>query len=133
MEQKKLDSEITVSGQISLEDLQQLHASGVKTIICNRFDHEDRGQADFQVIANAAKELGMDAYFMPVASGRVTEENGEQFGKLLDQAQKPVHAYCRSGMRCATLWALSELKRGVDRETLIKKTAEAGYNVLKAI
>ncbi|MFT6792014.1 MAG: sulfide:quinone oxidoreductase [Cellvibrionaceae bacterium] len=107
MQRQVLSDELTTSGQISLDDLQQLHADGIKTIICNRYDHEDPNQPDFETIAAAAKALGMEAHLMPVASGNVTKKDGEQFGELLTKVQKPVHAYCRSGTRCNILWTLS--------------------------
>jgi sulfide:quinone oxidoreductase len=37
----------------------------------------------------------------------VTDAQGSAFGQLLDELPKPVFAYCRSGMRCTTLWRLS--------------------------
>lgn len=133
MEQKVLSDQITVSGQISLEDLQQLHRAGVKTIICNRPDHEDPGQIDFESIATAAQELGMEAHFMPVISGEIVKDDGRKFGELLAKVPKPVHAYCRSGTRCSILWTLSELDKGTDRDNLIKTAAKAGYDVSRTI
>ena len=129
MEIKTLNSTLGVSGQITPEDLQNLHASGVQSIVCNRPNQEEANQPDFDSIAEAAKELGMNTVFMPVVSGQITQADGAAFGKLLNSLPGPVHAYCRSGMRCTTLWALSELAEGRDRATLIEQAKQAGYDL----
>jgi len=36
----KLDDKLSVTGQVSLDDLPEIAASGYKTIICNRPDFE---------------------------------------------------------------------------------------------
>ncbi|HUH36878.1 MAG TPA: TIGR01244 family sulfur transferase [Spongiibacteraceae bacterium] len=128
MEPKLLDKSLTVSGQITIADLPQLAARGVKTLICNRPNGEGSDQPGFQEIAQAAEALGMTCHYLPVISGEVRDEDAAQFGKLLDAAQGPVHAYCRSGMRSTVLWALYEGRRRPVAE--IARTAkQAGYDM----
>jgi sulfide:quinone oxidoreductase len=133
MDKKIIHENLTVSGQITTEDVANLKAQGVKSIICNRPDSEDQGQPDSDVIAQAAKDNGLEFIFMPVISGKVTPENGVEFGEKIKSLPEPIHAYCRSGTRCTTLWALSELDQGKDRQHVLEQALKAGYNLSKSI
>ena len=129
MNRIRLDDITSVSGQLSPEDVATLSKLGVKSIICNRPDKEEAQQFDYQYIEDAAKEHGLEFAFMPVISGQVTLEHGDQFAQALADMPHPIHAYCRSGMRCTTLWALAEFKRGKSKESILENAAAAGYNL----
>lgn len=107
MVQKKLNNEITVSPQISITDISRIKAEGFRSIICNRPDGEGPGQTKFVDIAAAAKSLGIQARHLPVQPGKVTPNDGKEFAKLMQELPKPIFAYCRTGMRCQSLWKLS--------------------------
>jgi sulfide:quinone oxidoreductase len=47
---------------------------------------------------------------------------------MLEELPKPVLAYCRSGMRCTTLWALAHAKT-MDRASIVQTAANAGYDI----
>ncbi|MBD2857627.1 TIGR01244 family phosphatase [Spongiibacter sp. KMU-158] len=128
MEFKKLDGKLTVSGQISASDLDELAAKGVKHLICNRPDGEGSDQPNFSEIARRAEELGMTTHYLPVVSGSVTDENAEDFAKVLNSAEGPIHAFCRSGMRCTTLWSLANGKT-MPLTEIVKTAKEAGYDM----
>lgn len=128
MEFKTLTDTLTVSGQISTADLEALAAKGVKHLICNRPDGEGSDQPNFSELARRAEELGMSTHYLPVVSGRVTDEDAAAFGKVLDTAEGPVHAYCRSGMRCTTLWSLSNGDK-MPLTEIVKAARSAGYDM----
>ena len=129
MEKKIINEEITVSGQIVKEDVGHLEAQGVKSIICNRPDGEGSDQPNFVEIEEAAKQCGIDIHYLPVTSGKVTDQNVDDFSSLYAMLTKPVHAYCRSGMRSTTLWALSSIQQGVSSESVINTAKNAGYDL----
>ncbi|MGH1438643.1 MAG: TIGR01244 family sulfur transferase [Cellvibrionaceae bacterium] len=131
MERKVINDSLSVSGQISIADIAQLQDEGVKTIICNRPDHEDPGQLEVDQVKAAAESAGLAFYFMPVVSGQVGQAQGEQFSRILSEAPKPIHAYCRSGTRCTILWAITELLAGQDKNTVVQTAANAGYDLSK--
>lgn len=133
MDRKNFTKDLSVSGQITVDEVAELKAAGVRSIICNRPDHEDRGQPEFGAIADTAKKQGLAVNFMPVVSSQLTAEKGVEFGKLTAELPKPVHAYCRSGTRCTVLWALSELNAGTDREQVIQQANKAGYDLSTTI
>ncbi len=131
MERKTINDTISVSGQISIDDIALLKADGIKTVICNRPDNEDPGQIDYATIEQACKDNGIDFYFMPVTSGNVTLSDGDNFANILENASQPIHAYCRSGTRCTTLWGLAQLKAGTEKNTILQQAAQAGYDLSK--
>jgi len=108
MDIKKLTAGLAVSQQIGASDLQAIKAAGFRAIVCNRPDGEGSDQPNFSEIEAAARELGIEAHYLPVESGKVGDGDAAQFGELMQALPKPLLAYCRTGMRAATLWALSE-------------------------
>jgi sulfide:quinone oxidoreductase len=106
----KINSEITVSDQIFTNDISLLASEGFKTVICHRPDGEGSDQPNFYEIESEAKQAGIKAIYLPVTSGKITDEDLEKFSKLYEDASKPILAYCRSGMRAITLWSLGVAK-----------------------
>ena len=128
MEIKKIDDEISVTSQIVSSDLSTIAAAGFETIICNRPDGEGEDQQAFAEIEAAAEAVGISIIYQPVQSGNVTDEDSVQFGKLLNNAAKPVLAYCRTGTRCTILWSLSRSGKLPVNE-ILGKAAKAGYDM----
>ncbi len=107
MEARRISDEYTVSGQITPDDVQEIAARGYRSIMCNRPDGEAPDQPVFAGIEAAAKAAGLEVAFVPVVSGKITEEDVEAFRSRIADLPKPVFAYCRSGGRCQNLWTLS--------------------------
>ncbi len=97
-------------------------------MICNRPDGEAADQPVFAEIERAARELGMEARYLPAESGKVSDEQGQQFGRLLDELPKPVLAYCRTGMRSMTMWALSQASQR-PLPDILQRSAAAGFDL----
>ncbi|WP_321947434.1 TIGR01244 family sulfur transferase [Paraburkholderia sp. J10-1] len=108
MEFRRLTDDLSVSPQITVKDLAAVRAAGYRAIICNRPDGEGADQPTFVEIERAAREHGIAAFYLPVESGKVSDDDSVKFGDLMRKLDKPVLAYCRTGMRAATLWGLSE-------------------------
>ena len=124
----KINNELTVSDQITIEDLKEIHAQGYKTIFCNRPDQESEGQLAFSAIEKEAQNLGIKAIHQPVIGGQISDDDIAKFGAYFEVAQKPVFAYCRTGTRCSTLWALSHASR-LPIDDILSKTQNAGYDL----
>lgn len=92
------------SRQIVPDDLKAIRSAGFRSVICNRPDGEEADQPAFDAIAAVARELGMDARYLPVERDRIGDAEVDAFDALLDSLAKPVLAYCRSGSRSAALW-----------------------------
>jgi len=119
---------VSVSPQIAATDLPALHAAGIRAIVCNRPDGEGADQPTVAEIRAAAAPLGIAVRYLPVDTGKVTDEQAAQFGALVATLAGPVLAYCRSGMRSATLWALSQAGRRPAAD-IVALAAAAGYDL----
>ena len=117
-----------VSGQIQPGDIPALKAAGYRSIVCNRPDGEGADQPTFQEISDAAAAAGIEARYLPVESGRISDDDAADFRAAMDALPKPVFAYCRTGTRSATLWALSEAQNR-PLPDILARTKTAGYDL----
>lgn len=108
MEFKRLTDTLSVSPQITVADMPAIRAAGYRAIICNRPDGEGADQPTFGEIEAAALEYGIAAHYLPIESGAIRDDHYVAFADLTQKLGKPVLAYCRTGMRSATLWGLSK-------------------------
>src|SRR5699024_2407644 len=130
MEIKPVTPEFSVAEQLTEADLVTLKEAGYQTIICNRPDGEAEGQPTAHHLAAKAQELGLAWYWIPVAPGKLTDEAQASFKQVLSEAAEPVLAFCRTGTRSITLWALSQAEQ-VPAQQLISQVAAAGYDLVK--
>ncbi len=128
MDPKALAPGLSVSPQILPEDMAALKEKGFRAIICNRPDGEGADQPSFQEISAAAAAAGMESRYIPVSGGLVTDADTAAFDAALADLPGPVLAYCRSGMRSATLWSLSQAASRSAPE-ILGATKAAGYDM----
>jgi sulfide:quinone oxidoreductase len=128
MELHTLSAELSVAPQILPEDLARIRAAGFQSVICNRPDGEAGDQPLFAEIERAAQALGLRTYYLPAVSGKVTDEQGQLFGQVMAELPKPVLAYCRTGMRSTTMWALAEARHKSLPE-IVAVAQRAGYDM----
>jgi sulfide:quinone oxidoreductase len=124
----KVTATLTVSPQITASDIADIKAAGFRSVLCNRPDGEEAGQPAFATIEAAARAAGLEVRHQPVISGRLTKEDVEAFRATLAELPGPVFAYCRSGTRCITLWALGESAERPMPEVL-RIARAAGYDL----
>jgi sulfide:quinone oxidoreductase len=108
MDIRKLNEDIAVGPQIGAQDVLTIAAAGYRSVVCNRPDGEGADQPGFAEIEQAASAAGMQARYLPVESGKVADAQAQGFGELMRELPGPVFAYCRTGTRSATLWALAQ-------------------------
>jgi sulfide:quinone oxidoreductase len=128
MNTARITDSISVSPQIAVSDIEAIKAAGFRAVICNRPDGEAGDQTTFDEIEAAARAAGLEARYLPVATGMVRDEDAEAFGAALRELPGPVLAYCRSGTRSATLWSLAEAKSRPLPE-ILAATKAAGYDM----
>jgi len=122
-----LAGEISVCGFVSDADLPQL-AGTFRTIVNARPDAEEPGQPSSAEIEQTARRLGLQYVHIPVVPGQITEQQVAAFARALTDKPHPVLAYCKSGNRAASLWALARVgKLGVER--VIAAAAQAGFDL----
>ena len=128
MELKRINDHISVCGQIAPEDVASLKAAGFVTIINNRPDGESPDQVPGAEIEAAAKAAGLAYYAIPLGREGVSPDMVEKTHAALEGSNGPVFAFCRSGTRSTTLWALSQAGEREAGE-IISQAAEAGYDM----
>ncbi|MCF1744855.1 TIGR01244 family sulfur transferase [Methyloterrigena soli] len=128
LELKRINDTITVSGQILPEDVSALKAAGFTTIINNRPDGESPDQPASVEIEAAAKAAGLNYIAIPLGREGVTPDMVEKTRAALEGSDGPVFAFCRSGTRSTTLWALSQAGE-MDGADIIAQAAGAGYDM----
>jgi sulfide:quinone oxidoreductase len=129
MDIRKINRGLSVSPQIAPADMAELKMAGFRSIICNRPDGEGNDQPTFSEIEEAARAAGLEAHYMPVVPGRVADEDAGRFDEALSDLPGPVLAYCRTGTRSTTLWALAEGARGTPLPSILAATKAAGYDM----
>lgn len=128
MELKRINEHVTVSPQISLEDIPAIKAAGFVAIINNRPDGESPDQTPGAEIEKAAHDAGLAYHFIPLGREGVSAQMVEDTKSVLEGSTGPVFCYCRSGTRSTTLWALSQAGKQPANE-IISAAANAGYDV----
>lgn len=104
MDIRQINDEYSVSGQITVEDLDQIKALGFRSIVCHRPDHESPDQPLFADIAKRAGELGLSVAHIPVGPMGVTADAVNQMVDALDEFPRPMLGYCRSGARSTAVY-----------------------------
>ena len=125
---RKVTDAFQVSPQITPEEAREAAESGVVLIINNRPDGEVEGQPKSADIEAAARAAGADFLTLPFV-GRPSPEQAKAQAEAVAGAAGPVLAFCRSGTRSITAWALGEAARGRDRAELVRLGAAAGYDL----
>ena len=125
---KRLTPFIAVAGQLEPADMGTLAASGFRCVINNRPDNEGESQPSSEAMRVAAEASGLDYHHLPVISGQIGDTDVAAFRELLDQVKGPVLAFCRTGTRSTTLWALAEAHH-LTPDMLVQTAKEAGYDL----
>lgn len=125
---KTIEPGFAVAPQIAASDAEAIKAAGFNAVICNRPDGEAADQPAYAEIEAAAQAAGLTIRWQPVVSSQMTVEDGVAFGKLLEELEGPVLAFCRSGTRSTYLWAIAQSSTRKPQE-LVRLAARAGYDV----
>ncbi len=123
----KLTDSLAVSAQIAPADVAEIAAAGYKVLINNRPDGEEGAQPAGAAIAAAARAAGLEYHHMPVTAMSFPGPDFDAMSDLLDDATRPVLAFCRTGTRCANLWVA-----GVEdsaREEAISIATQRGFDL----
>jgi uncharacterized protein (TIGR01244 family) len=125
---RKVTDAFQVSPQITPDEARAAGQAGVKLIINNRPDGEAPDQPTSAAIEAAARAAGADFIEIPIV-GRPTPDQARAQAEAVAGADGPVLAFCRSGTRSITAWALGEAASGRDRAELVRLAAGAGYDL----
>jgi uncharacterized protein (TIGR01244 family) len=121
--------DFAVAPQITADDMLKIAAAGFTTVINNRPDGEAPGQMSDAQARKAATAAGLAFVTIPITGG-ARPEQVDQTIKALGDASGPVLAYCRSGTRSITVWALAQASAGgYSPEDIVELADSAGYDL----
>ena len=128
MEIRRLTPDFAVSPQVEPADMAVIAAEGFTRVICNRPDPEVGPEVCAAAVRAAAEAAGLEWAENIISGDGMTMDNVVAQGALSANATGPVFAYCRSGTRSATAWALSQ--GGIlPADEIITIAANAGYDL----
>lgn len=129
----KLSDDLFVSPQIDVDMLEGLKARGIRAIVNNRPDGEQVDQPSSAHLEAAAKAHGLEYRHIPIVPGQMGDAQVAAFAEAMKTLQGPVLAFCRSGNRSASLWALANAAESeMDIDAIVACAADAGFD-LKAL
>lgn len=95
--------QISLSGQLSVDDIKTLAEQGVKSIVNNRPDHEAPDQPTSEQIAAACQAHNIAYQHIAFAGGAMEMAHVEAFADFFNHSQRPLHMFCRTGNRSNAL------------------------------
>ncbi len=125
---RKINDNLSVSPQISLDDVAAAKAEGVSLIINNRPDGEDPAAPQSADIEAAARDAGLKYIAIPITHSGFSGPQVDAMIAALADGDKAL-AYCRSGTRSTLLWALAQAKQGVAPDEIARLAGNAGYDI----
>ena len=129
---RTLSDTVSVSPQITAEDVAAAKELGFTQIVCNRPAGEEPSAPQPAEIEDAAEAHGLSFLSLPFAAGGPSAAQVQAMGAAVETAEKTggkVLAYCRSGTRSATLWAMAQGRAGADEDAVIEAARAAGYDL----
>lgn len=125
---KALAPDISVTTQVAPDALPASRQAGFVSIINCRPDGEEPGQPRSADLEACARAQGIEYHHIPVVPGHFRDRDIDAFCFAMGSCDKPALAFCKSGMRAASLWALSQAgKRTTDE--ILREAAGCGYDL----
>jgi len=125
----QLETDLSVAPQLTEADFADIAARGFRSVVNNRPDGEARDQLTADEAQTAARRQGLEYRHQPVTYAILTDDaTVDTFARLREELPGPILFYCRSGTRCASLWALASARR-LGTERTLEIAARAGYDL----
>jgi uncharacterized protein (TIGR01244 family) len=121
---RQVTEQFAVAPQVELDDFADIAALGFTHIINNRPDGEAPDQPSSTEAEAAAKAAGLSYVHAPFV-GQPTAEAV----KAVMASRGRTLAYCRSGTRSVTAWALAQANNAAPADEIVQAAANAGYNL----
>jgi uncharacterized protein (TIGR01244 family) len=126
---RRVTPDFAVAAQLAPEDLARAAAEGFRVVVKNRPEGEEPGQPSEGEIRAAAQAAGLEYRALPFTGPPPPGVVG-QTAEMLEKAAGPVLAYCRTGRRSITAWAMAQALAGARRpDEIIALAARAGYDL----
>ncbi|AMW79847.1 hypothetical protein AMD27_13700 [Acinetobacter sp. TGL-Y2] len=101
---KTLNTNVSVSGEMTTEKFKQLMKQGFKSVIVNRPDQEQGNLTTASELRSLAEKSQISLIYQPVISGQIRSSDVEEFAKYYNSLPKPILLVCKSGSRSTVLF-----------------------------
>ncbi|MAN73062.1 MAG: TIGR01244 family phosphatase [Henriciella sp.] len=128
MDIKTIAPDFSVSPQLTAQDVGLAASKGYRAILINRPDGEASEQPNHEEIFAAAERHGLNVRYIPVTPGDITRADVSNFATAMRELPAPVLAYCRTGTRSVSLWALLQAGH-LSADSILKTASDAGYDI----
>jgi len=126
---KRVTPDFAVASHMTAAEIAEAAKQGFTRIVNNRPDGEATDLPTSAEAEAAAKAAGMSYTALPFA-GPVPASVVDGTEAWLAESQGPVLAFCRSGTRSITAWALASVKSGrLSPDEAIQLAGNAGYDL----
>lgn len=124
-----LTPNFAVTGELSVADFALAAKQGFKAILNNRPDGEEEGQLTGASEAEHAWQAGLRYRFLPLDKHELfTDPVVEGMISALSELDGPILAHCKSGLRCAIVWAAASA-RSVPVDDVLATLEKAGQDL----
>lgn len=125
-----VDDNVSVSGQLTPADMEEIAGAGFTAVVNNRPDGEAFfGQPRTAELRAAAEAAGLQFVDLPFSGPRATPDQVRAFADLLAAGDGRVVAFCKSGMRSALLWGAASLANARSLEEVLQGARKAGQEL----
>lgn len=126
---RKVTEDFAVAPQLGASDFREIAEAGYRHIINNRPDGEGAGQVSSAEAAAACEAAGLTYRHAPF-QGPPTADAQSALQAQFSEAEGPVLAYCRTGTRSITAWAMVQARRGdMTPDDIVAAARQAGYDL----
>ena len=128
MANTKINDEVTVGGQPSEEQLQELAQQGFKSVVNFRTE----GEADQPVSPSEegaqAKSAGLEYLHLPVSMQTLDAGTVDQFRQRYRELPKPIFAHCKGGTRAGAMVMMHLAKeQGLTGQQTLQQAEQMGF------
>lgn len=101
---KALNTQVSVSGQMTMAKFRDLLQDGFKSVIVNRPDQETGNLVSVNQLRSIAEQAHVGVIYQPINAGKVFQTDVVEFAKYYHELPKPILMICRSGSRSSVLF-----------------------------
>lgn len=126
---KKINDRITIGGQPTAADIEELKREGFRTIVNLRTEGEEDQPMSPDEERQAVEDAGLKYVHLPVSSATMGPETVDQFREKLPQLEGPVLVHCHAGMRAGAFTMMATaVDEGWNGEETLKKAEAMGFH-----
>ncbi|MBE9205759.1 phosphatase [Nostoc sp. LEGE 06077] len=124
---KKVSENLSIAGQVTPEELQQLAQAGFKSVLNLRSPDESGFFHDEQ---QQAEEAGLEYVNVPLKPSQANQELTELAIEKIENLPKPILIHCAAGARAGGIALIANaISEGLTYEQVTQKASELGINL----